>query len=252
MRLLVLIGVSGCLSFAQSLSIGAIGGIRITDDIRSSGQTKGADPGRPVVSGGTTSESRRYVVGPAIEVGLPFRLALEFDALYRPEGYRSDVYVSSTARILPGGGPIAGNTRSRERADSWEFPILLKYKIPLPVIAPYVEAGYAHRIIRGSIDANEFVHLVQTFQPLDVQIDFPTQQSSTNWRDSQGVVSGLGVQFTFGHWLVSPEVRYTRWNNAAIQGAPAFARPGLAGIGPGFESARNQVDVQLGLRWKTH
>ena len=98
---------------------------------------------------------------------------------------------------------VAGIRRSRERADSWQFPLLLKYRIPLPVVKPYVEAGWAHRRIRGVIDNNDFVHLLQSSQPLDVQIDLPKQQSGTNWRDSDGIVSGSGTQFAFGRLLHS-------------------------------------------------
>ena len=54
-------------SFSQSIAIGVKGGIRATNDVEGSG----------------TSESKRYLVGPAVEVILPFRIAVEVDALYR-------------------------------------------------------------------------------------------------------------------------------------------------------------------------
>jgi hypothetical protein len=250
MRSLLLVGVTGCLCFGQSVSIGAVGGIRLTEDIRS-GQIDESIPNRISAAGATTSESKRYVVGPAIELGLPLDLALEFDALYRHEGYRSRFDVSISPLFNPI-GPFGGIQFDRERANSWEFPLLLKYKMRLPMIKPYVEAGYAHRIINGSIDD----YLLLFRAPPEFGGASFREYSSTNWRGSHGVVGGLGVQFAFGRWVFSPEARYTRWNNAAVRefdlGRALLSGGGLQGGLPGFESARNQVDLQIGLRWKVH
>src|ERR1700687_3368158 len=101
--------LSTFLCFGQSFSVGVKGGIRATDDL----------------SGDATSESKRYVVGPAVEIALPLNLGIEFDALYRRGGYRSSF------------GNFAGSFTDRERANSWEFPILLKYRVPVPIIQPY-------------------------------------------------------------------------------------------------------------------
>lgn len=248
MRLLLLVGVTGCLCFAQSVSIGALGGIRLTDDIRS-GQINESFTDRFSAAGGTTSESKRYVVGPTVELELPFSLALEFDALYRREGYRTrfDISISPLVNSI---GPFGGIQFDRERANSWEFPLLLKYKIRLPVIKPYVEAGYAHRIIEGSIDN---ILLIAPPPGFSGGRGF-NGSSNTNWLGSHGAVAGLGVQLAFGRLIVSPEARYTRWNNAAIREsvfAPAVAGFLESGL-PGFESARNQVDLQIGFRWRVH
>lgn len=88
-------------SFSQSITIGVKGGIRATNDVEGSG----------------TSESKRYLVGPAVEVKLPFRLALEVDALYSRFGLRTSQ------------GGFFGFTDQSQRASSWEFPILAKYRL---------------------------------------------------------------------------------------------------------------------------
>src|SRR5712691_8407134 len=110
-----------CCCIAQSLSIGVKGGIRTTDDV--------SGPGILSI------EARPYVVGPALELGLPLGLSVEFDALYRREGYRT-----GSLGICPIGCSVA-----RERSNSWEFPLLLRYNLPVRAIRPYLEAGYAHR-----------------------------------------------------------------------------------------------------------
>src|SRR5271170_6359332 len=73
MRLLLCcaILVTSWCCFGQGISLGVVGGVRTADDI-----------GFPA-----TTESKRYVVGPEVEVGLPFGFGVEVDALYRRDGY---------------------------------------------------------------------------------------------------------------------------------------------------------------------
>src|SRR5437016_4582786 len=110
--------------FGQSLSFGVKGGVRATDDFQYS----------------ATSESRRYVVGPTVEVALPLGLAIEFEALYRRQGY-------STGNLTP-----LYSSSVREADNIWEFPLLARYRIPLPSIRPLAEFGWAPRITHGYSD----------------------------------------------------------------------------------------------------
>src|SRR5580698_10624766 len=96
--------------FGQSVYIGGIGGGMATDEYP---------------SGFVTSVSKRYVVGPQLDIGLPLGLGFEADALYRPEGFQA-----------PG-------LSLSESGNSWEFPLLLKYRLPFPLVKPFLEAGYA-------------------------------------------------------------------------------------------------------------
>jgi hypothetical protein len=87
-------------AMAQSVHFGVKGGIALRDDLSRSS---------------ATSESKRYVVGPMVVLGLPHGFSLEFDALYRRVGYRtSDSFA----------GLVSSNERFR--GNSWEFPILLR------------------------------------------------------------------------------------------------------------------------------
>jgi hypothetical protein len=211
MRLLLscAIFVTSWCCFGQGISLGVVGGVRTTDDI----------------SFPATAESKRYVVGPDVEVGLPFGLGIEVDALYRREGYS---YPFSN---------FAVNAFNQERANSWEFPILLKYKFPFPLIKPFVEAGYAPRVINGSLEVNAV-----SVNPQTGQQTFGQTHTSTNWDASQGLVVGGGVQLRLGRLLISPQVRYTHWNNQAI----LIIEPN----GPTFGSSQTQVDLLVGLGWK--
>ena len=206
---LVLFFISGCLCFGQSLSVGVIGGVHGTDDI----------------TGAATSESKRYIVGPALDLGLPFGLGVEFDVLYSREGYRTSY------------GNFAGSSFTSERANSWQFPLLARYKLPFPFLKPFVEAGYATGILPGSTSINTI--------SIDLLTDIATfgrLHESTNWKTNHGFIAGGGVQFGLGRLRLAPELRYTHWNNPAITGTYAD--------GPSYQSTQDQVDVLVGISWR--
>jgi outer membrane receptor protein involved in Fe transport len=185
--------------FGQTISIGVIGGARVTDDL---------------TGAGATSVSKRYVVGPAVDIGLPLGFGVELDALYRREGFQSSF------------SNVFGSAFSEERANSWEFPILLKYRLPVPVVKLFAEVGYAPRVINGSISSQNFL---------------VGSTMSEHWPDSQGLVIGGGVQLALGRLRLSPGVRYTHWNNTPITG--------VYSNGPSWESTQNQVDILVGIQW---
>jgi hypothetical protein len=191
---------SASVCFGQSIAIGVIGGARVTDDLTGSG---------------ATSVSKHYVVGPALDIGLPLGFGVEVDALYRREGFQSSY---SNAFY---------SASSEERANSWEFPLLLKYRLPVPLVKPFAEVGYAPRVIDGSITSQNSLF---------------GSTSSEHFPVSQGLVIGGGVQVGIGRLRLSPGVRYTHWNNTPITG--------VYSNGPSFESTQNQVDILVGIEWK--
>jgi len=156
---------------------------------------------------------------------------------WQNSAFRSGSELNSTRFIVARGIAPLSET-SRERGNSWEFPILVKYKLPVPIARPLVEVGYAPRLINGSIESNGVtVNLLtgaQTFQ---------RSRMNTNWDSSQGIVAGGGIQLGLGRLRLSPEVRYTHWNNAAIH---VYYTSGVA-----FQSTQDQVDLLVGIGWNT-
>lgn len=173
-------------------------------------------------------ESKRYILGPAVEVGLPWDFTLELEALYHRHGY------SAT------GFQFAQSENDRERANSWEFPVLVNYHLSTRGIQPFVSAGVAPRSISGTIEKT-----LTTLNVVTRQTTTSTTSMETNWAKSLGLVGGLGVRCPVGRLLLSPEVRFTHWSNLPVSGA-------ILESGAPFQSARNQVDLLVGFRWKLH
>jgi hypothetical protein len=121
-----------------------------------------------------TSVTNRYLIGPAVEVKLPFDLGVELDALYRR--FR---YTVAGCKVYP----YCSNGR-RVTGNAWEFPLLAKYRFRSGIVRPYLDAGIAWDAVTGA-NAD---HGVVT-----------------------GFVTGGGLEVRAGHLHISPEVRYTRW-----------------------------------------
>src|SRR5258708_15583680 len=84
MRYFLMLGTICGACVGQSISIGVMGGGRPTDD---------------VTCCAATPESRRYVVCPMVELGLPLGFAVEFDALYHRHRYQIPLYNLLSAGI---------------------------------------------------------------------------------------------------------------------------------------------------------
>lgn len=193
---------------AQQFGFGVTGGVRTTDDI----------------TGNVTSESRRYTVGPTAELGLPLGFGLEVDALYRRFGY------TTSAAFL------GGFFTDRERANSWEFPILVKHRLPGLIAHPFAEIGYAPRVMSGSGVRDSTLINLQTGATTHTNT-----HSNTDYDSSHGLVIGAGVEARFAKLHISPQIRYTRWNNTPVyvNGSQGYF----------LQSTQNQVDILLGITW---
>jgi hypothetical protein len=208
-KLFALLLVAGhALLLAQSFSLGVKGGVRATDDFQYA----------------ASSESRRYVVGPAAAIAFPLGFAIEFEALYRRQGYST------------GNGTPLYTSSIREADNVWEFPLLARYRIPFRRIRPFAEAGWAPRITHGTGDVSGCY-----LSSLTAYTCY-SGRSQTAWPVTHGVLAGGGIQFAAGRLQFAPEVRYTRWNQQNIYG--------YFGDGPSYGSTQNQLDILLGISFR--
>ncbi len=158
------------------------------------------------------TNTKRFVVGPELDINLPLGLAVEVDALYRRLNFESDQNLTVFQH-------------QATTANAWDFPLLLKWRFAPGPLRPYVGAGPTFRGLTN-------VHQVTTF----FTGGSPTSTGSPSELDHSfvtGFTAVAGIQI-IKH--ISPEIRYTRW------GWDAFRNPGTA-----FRSNPDQWDFMLGL-----
>jgi len=119
MRSLIILCPVGGVGFGGPLGVGIKAGVPATEVVMSSDHDSGV----------FASRGGRFVIGPTVELRLPFGLGIEADALYRSVRYPS--------------------------GSSWEFPILAKYRLPVRGrVVPFAVGG-------GSFERNDILHAVQ-------------------------------------------------------------------------------------------
>jgi hypothetical protein len=196
LRLAIFVFASAGVFYGQNLMVGIKSGLPLTDAF-SNTTTNGID-----TIAHSFSESKNYLIGPVVELGLPFGFAVEADALYRPLNLAVD------HSIVP--QPFV---RSVTDITSWEFPILGKYYFfRLPGLHPYVEAGPVFRAVG----------------------------SQASYLSKAGAAFGGGVNIQIWKIRIMPELRYERWGHDATVVSAVTAFPSnlnqaefLIGIGFG-------------------
>ena len=195
---------------AQPVSIGVRGGVPITDAF----DTVRGD------SRAFATNTKRYVVGPALQFNLPAHFAIEVDALYKRIGYQYDQFAPSSPAY------------ARTVANAWEFPFLVKFALLPGPVRPYVQGGGSVRHISGIKQFQRFIDATGTV----IQREIETAPEF-NKRNDLGLVFGGGVEVRLGRLRISPEVRYTRW------GSENFRDP----IQSLLQTNRNQADFLIGI-----
>jgi opacity protein-like surface antigen len=190
---------------AQSISFGVKGGVPITTALSLNNQASSVD--------NYALDNQRYIVGPTFELGLPYGLAFEADALYKRLRYTSNPFGFDTFQATTS-------------ANSWEFPFLVKREFFGTSVHPFGNAGLSLRRVQGTTNLTN--GLFQTTQD-PAELIHP-------W--SVGFAAGGGASIAIGVFKIEPEIRYTRWNNENFSSSN-----GVLG------SKLNSVDFLVGLKY---
>jgi hypothetical protein len=212
MRLLGLFVLSSFCGFPQPVTFGIKAGAPL-DGLLDATQF-------PPGNQGATSTTNPYIIGPTVELRLPRNLSLEVDALFRHYRYQWYVYL------------IGSGAHTIAIGNAWEFPILVKYKLPGRFLKPYIDGGAAFDRVEGlSAIINSYTATESGSTTMTTQTSSP---SELEHRTSAGVVIGGGIDIHMLFLHVSPEIRYTRWS--------------LQHFGADFvNSSQNQVEFLLGV-----
>ena len=193
----------------QRLYWGAIGGTNLTSDFPLYDLSTPADAyGNPADNFEHLPGPRKFILGGLLEVQLTSSFAIEADILHRSlPGIGVDTE-------FPAGGPTVTTRYNTPSANTWEFPVMLKWNLPFPPIwgrvRPILEGGPAFR----------------------------TSQDNSGTLPSQfGVTAGVGAAIHFGKLRVAPTIRYTRWEEDA-----GF---------PNFPTKPDQLEFLTSVAWGT-
>jgi opacity protein-like surface antigen len=159
----------------RRVSLGVVMGTNVTGDFSATSRTINliGETGTSLLTFVNSSGPRSFIVGPKVELQLPYRLSVEVDALYRP--------VSSAAEQVDGNGMRRSGAY---RYVTWEFPVLAKYKFPIRGLDPFAELGPAFRLPQSLTELSLF-----------------------------GVTAGAGVEFgLLSRLKIAPTIRYTHWS----------------------------------------
>jgi hypothetical protein len=179
-----ILGAAPPCAFGQQLRFGVIGGTNLTRDSHSTNDTFTiSEPDNPQYQLNVLSFSRShsFIAGPAMELSLPRNFSVDVNALHR--NLRSTQVVTS---LFPNGTRQSVTDQFLD-AKTWEFPVLLKYALPVSRMKPFVEFGPSFRIWQ---------------EPQDVE------------PSNYGVTVGLGAEMNRGHF------KFGR-----LTGDPRCARP---------------------------
>lgn len=179
---------------AQGMSYGVRGGLPFTNFFSAV-----SDPGENF-----GSNASQFVLGPTVELHLPGGFGVEVDALYRNFHYTA----------------TANSTGEATASNAWEFPLLLKYRLPGAFVRPYLDAGIA------------FDHWSGTKQITGLLNFESTSTSGAN----AGFVAGAGIELHLPFVRLSPEIRYTRWGSVNVSDLNSVLR-----------SDPNQAEFLVGL-----
>ena len=166
------------------------------------------------------SSTNRYTVGPEFELTLPHGFGFEVDALYKRFHFTGATTAVDVA------------TNEKTTANSWEFPLLIKYRVSDHPIRPFVDVGLSLHHISD-------IKQITTTRVIPFGNPFTTSTSNPAELDHQfnaGFVMGGGIELKTPLLRISPELRYTRWGNENFQ-----SRSGL------LNSTQNQVEFLVGL-----
>jgi hypothetical protein len=158
-------------AFGQLFSAGIKVGTPMTDSF--------ADITSPGVSTGLSihsfSDAKKFIVGPMVELHLPFGFSIAADGLYRP------------LRLTMIFANRAGTGTNSANYSSWEVTPVLRYRfLHTPLVKPFAEAGPSFRFVESPLDHN---------------------------LSDRGFTLGGGVEVKLLLIRIAPELRFTRWGS---------------------------------------
>ena len=189
---------------------------------------------------GVQGLTRRYVVGPVIDVRLPGNFSLEAGVMYKQIDQQSaNVFLVGFTCLTCEDGPY-GVTQSQSVfrvGHSWEYPVAIQYHFSAPaMLRPYVEGGHSYNRLTG-------IFLNPSYIPYNPRAPLPQLVSTpyaTNLSRS-GFLFGAGVEMRLPLIHLTPGFRYTHYDRVQLQELNFFG-PSLTMV-----ESPNSIDFLVGI-----
>jgi hypothetical protein len=143
-------------AFSRRVSVGVVAGATVTPDLRTERS--------PFLNGSFSSRTPSFLLGAMVEAAIARGVFIEGDAIHQPIT------------------PTFGGAQENGSINTWDFPVLGKYKFPKHGVKPFVEAGPAFRGAKALLGSSPY-----------------------------GVTAGVGIETHVWRLAVAPAVRYTHW-----------------------------------------
>ena len=199
-------------AFAQHISVGIKAGVPLTDLVKTaSGDVR------------TSTQTKRYTIGPVVDIGLPLGFGVEVGAMYKRFDQQS-IAVTITGYVVideDNSYPVTQKAGISAVGHSWEFPVAVQYRFFKSAIRPYVEGGV-------SLNRLSNVYSVQqTPYPRQLQLPFTIEHIRSSFT-RHGPLFGMGVDVKLHRIHVTPGLRYTHYNKLTSLTA-CISGPGCGG-----------------------
>ena len=200
---------AGAPAYAQFISLGVKGGIQLDNAFAT----------RYDCCSTASAYDRRYIIGPTAEIRLPLHFSFEVDALYRRNGFEVNTH-----------DPITRESNAfGMRVNDWQIPFLVKWQPGSHAVRPFADGGIVYRHLSGGGSGTETIAAGESLQSFTT-----TGTTGSASANASGEAVGAGLTFKAAFIRLSPEIRYTYWDQRALNNA-GFAA-----------SNKNQVDFLLG------
>jgi hypothetical protein len=217
-------------AFAQHISVGIKAGVPLTGLLRSNSSDVRS-------YGEFPTQTKRYTIGPVVDIGLLLGFGVEFGAMYKRFDQQS-LAVTTTGFTTDDetGYPIQQSAGISAVGHSWEFPVAVQYHFFKSAIRPYVEGGVSLNRL-----SNVYSFRNSPF-PSPPQLPFtivPLRDSFTR----HGPLFGMGVDVKLHGIHVTPGLRYTHYNKLLGQLTACISGPGCP--------SNKAVDFLVGFTFST-
>ena len=165
------------------------------------------------------AHTKRYTIGPVMDIGLYRRFGIEVGAMYKRTDESS--FSATLLSVVDTDEGPAANYRYNHVSTvgrSWEFPVAAQYHISLRSMRPYLEGGLSYN------------HLSNIYGPWAQAIGQAERLPSLNSFNRKGVLFGGGTEIKLHMIHVTPGLRYTHYS----KGKPFLLAPNAVDFLVGF------------------